>query len=254
LEDIDKIIGSSVKEMCCLPNDFPNSTIYSSTMKKGIGLIRAKWEGPIQIFNMTNTLKVSRNKYVEELCNLDENAKKCLSRLNINEEYENLDKTNLKIKELPRKIRDILRQKEYGDWCKLPCHGKGVELFQDCEKINSKLFSKNGLSTSEWINYLKLIPNVAPSRSIPGRSQDGTHCRRCSEKNETLAHILGFCQFGLLLRNKRHHFIRSLIAEQLRQLKMEVYEEIHVNGFNDSNRRTDIFAIDRKKQVGLDLS
>jgi hypothetical protein len=66
------------------------------------------------------------------------------------------------------------------------------------------------------------------------------HCPMC----------LAFVPFGLLQRNTRHHFIRSLIATELRNLNLEVYEEIHVNGQNDSNRRIDIFAMNQSKEIG----
>jgi len=104
------------------------------------------------------------------------------------------------------------------------------------------LFYKKGLSSSEWITYLKMIPNVTANRSNPGKSQNGAHCRRCSEKYETLPHILGFCSFGLLLRNSRHHQIRTILANAFRSKHMKTYEEVHCLANNGSNRRIDILT------------
>jgi len=250
LENLDKIIRSSTKEILQLPSDYPSMALYSSTKKKGIGLIRSKWEGPLQVFNIANILLHNKNKYVKELRNLEKDIEDCLTKLNIIEEYNNLDKSKLKIKDISGKLREILRDKEYQAWCKLECHGRGVVIFQQCESINNYLFHKNGMSSSEWINYLKLIPNVIASRTIPGRSTNGFHCRRCSEHYETLAHILGYCPFGLLQRNSRHHTIRSLIADYLKKSGLEVFEEIHCIAENESNRRVDIIALDWKKHIG----
>ena len=77
----------------------------------------------------------------------------------------------------------------------------------------------------------------------------GTRCRHCSE-TETLAHVLGSCPHGELLRNSRHHRIRSRIASSLAEKNWEVHEEIHCVAENGSTRRIDIIAIDKVKRIG----
>lgn len=53
---------------------------------------------------------------------------------------------------------------------------------------------------------------VAAVRALKGRSQNGNRCRSVDcNAIETLAHVLGFCKKGELLRNIRHHTVRSLI-------------------------------------------
>jgi hypothetical protein len=92
--------------------------------------------------------------------------------------------------------------------------------------------------------------NGAPVRALHGRSKDGSGCRApaCSER-ETLGHVLGVCPKGELLRNARHHRIRSLIADELREMKRyEVYEEIPCIGAGDGSRRLDILVIDRREK------
>jgi hypothetical protein len=63
-----------------------------------------------------------------------------------------------------------------------------------------------GLIISEYKDSMKMIGDVAPVRSNPGRSKDGTQCRRCSSAEnyvyESLPHILGFCPFEENLRKK----------------------------------------------------
>ncbi|KAJ4449012.1 hypothetical protein ANN_00406 [Periplaneta americana] len=72
-----------------------------------------------------------------------------------------------------------------------------------------------------------MTANVCPLRALPGRSQNGTHYRHCRSEKETLAHILGACPHGELLRDSRHHKIRSLLASALRGKNYQVEEEVH---------------------------
>lgn len=59
------------------------------------------------------------------------------------------------------------------------------------------LYEKDSITTSEWINYLKMIGNVATVRHIPGRNSGTNRCRIDScNKIETLPHVLGFCHQG----------------------------------------------------------
>ncbi|KAJ4448043.1 hypothetical protein ANN_10055 [Periplaneta americana] len=84
----------------------------------------------------------------------------------------------------------------------------------ECTPANRWIKTRDGLSVSEWKEAIKMIGQVSNVRAMPGRSQDGSQCRHCTEI-ETLPHILGFCQHGTLIRNTRHHAIRELIAKSL---------------------------------------
>ena len=95
-----------------------------------------------------------------------------------------------------------------------------------------------------------MVANVYPLRAIPGRSQDGNHCRRCGSEIETIGHVLGACPFGETLRNTRHHNIRSLIATALRERDFTVYEEVHGVSLEGSHRRIDMIAIPASSTEG----
>jgi hypothetical protein len=112
--------------------------------------------------------------------------------------------------------------------------------------------TKSGLSDSEWKSAIKLISCVAPVRALPGRSHDGSQCRHCIGV-ETQNHVIGFCPYGALMRDKRHNEIRSLIAEDLRKTELKVYEEVHCIMDNGSTGRVDIIAFDEKKRIGYIL-
>ena len=260
LEDIDKIIRSAVKEILAVPSDIPNSMIYSSTACKGMGIMRAQWEAFIQAYSICLRLLTSDCQYLPYVRNLKLEMEEILKHLNIDpeilkdpdppeselEEPQSVKKKK-KVKQT-KIIRKVLTDREYSAWCSLPHKGKGVSLFQQCPSINKLLWRKQGLSSSEWTSSIKMVANVAAVRTIPGRSQD-SRCRHCDEF-ETLSHVLGKCDHGMLLRNTRHHMIRSILAEALRENSLTVHEEIHCTAVGDSNRRVDIIAFDPSTKSG----
>ncbi|KAJ4438286.1 hypothetical protein ANN_14225 [Periplaneta americana] len=170
-----------------------------------------------------------------------------LRRLNIN-------KSSIAPNTKGRQLREILRNRSFESWCKLPHKGKGVILYSDYPKANSWMSSKANLSISEYINAIKISSNLSAVRSVPGRSLNTTRCRHpgCNE-TETLGHVLGFCRKTELLRNNRHHKARTDIADVLKRRGWEVYEEIHCVSSLDSNRRADIVAIHGTQSKGLVL-
>ena len=107
---------------------------------------------------------------------------------------------------------------------------------------NGWVLNKKGLTTSEWIQCIKMNFNVIAVRSIPGQSLDGTRCRHGCPETETIAHVLTQCDRGMLIRNSRHHAVRSLIAMALKKRGWSVEEEIFCLAFNDSVRRVDFIA------------
>ena len=143
-----------------------------------------------------------------------------------------------------------LRQQEFNKWCTLQTHGNGVALYTECPFANRWLEIQKGLSSAERRTAIKLQGNVSPVGSLHARSQDGTHCKHYSEK-ETLAHILGYCPRGELLRNVRHHRIRSKIVAALSVKNYEVFEEVHCLATNGSTRRADIIAIEKSSRRGF---
>ena len=242
LSTLDKLIRSAVKEILQLPTDTPDAMLYSSRRVKGLGIFRAQWETLLQQLNSYRILERSHNEHINATRNLHADKLKCLEELGLNNQKNMTMKTS--------DIRGQLRSQEFQKWCQLCVHGKGVVLYAEYPPANRWLENRKGLSSSEWREALKLQGNVAPVRAIHGRSLDGTRCRHCSEK-ETLAHVLGFCPFGELLRNNRHHRIRSKIAASLLERNFETYEEVHCIAENGSSRRVDILTIDRKNKSGF---
>ncbi|KAJ4437541.1 hypothetical protein ANN_17686 [Periplaneta americana] len=182
LEDVDKLIKSSVKEILCLPGDTPDAMLYTERKYKGLSLFKAQWEAYLQHLNICNTLLRTSNPLVVSTRNIAAEKKVCSRKLKI--PPEDLDISNINV----HKLRQNLRKQEY-----------------------------------------------------------------CNE-TETLAHVLGSCQHGELLRNSRHHNIRKLIAQALRNKSLEVHEEVHcVASEGGGIRRADIVALDKTNSKGFIL-
>ncbi|KAJ4434300.1 hypothetical protein ANN_22852 [Periplaneta americana] len=112
---------------------------------------------------------------------------------------------------------------------------------------------KEASEASEWREAIKMNANVSAVRCVPGRSSGSNLCRRCDRKVETLTHVLGACPHGELLRNTRHHAVRSIIATALRNKGYSVYEEVHGISSEGSNRRIDIIAFKPPSLEGYNI-
>ena len=112
-----------------------------------------------------------------------------------------------------------VKLEKFEKWCNLQQKGKGVILYKEFPPANRWLRNREGLTLSEWIDALKMVGYVAVVQAVPGRSWDNNRCRRCLNEIETLPHILGFCPYGEALRNIRHHTIRSMLAEALKEVQ-----------------------------------
>jgi hypothetical protein len=134
---------------------------------------------------------------------------------------------------------------------RLPQKGQGVIQFQECPHANKWVHSKNGLSSSEWTNAIKMVGNVMPVNAIPRPDQGTLYCRHGCKKTETLGHILGECHRGSLIRNNRHHAVRSLIAEAMTKIGWKVLQEVECTG--NGSRRVDIIAYNQTTKKGIIL-
>lgn len=213
--------------------------LYTSHKYKGLSVLRVSWEAYLQQLNINNSLEYSCDTHVNVIRDFRNIENRCLNELKLDQSMKNLN---------VRQIRQHLKENEYNEWCSYPHKGKGVELFSEVPSANAWIIKKQGLSSSEWRDMIKMTAMVAPVRALPGRSTGTSHCRHCSEF-ESLPHVLGRCPQGEILRIKRHNIIRSLLAAALRNKGLEVYEEVHCLADQDSVRRIDIIAINRKKSV-----
>ena len=247
----DKILKSGAKEILQLPTDVPDHMVYTARKYKGLGLFRATWEAKLQHINTCNILARANNGYIHATRNLEQETNRCIQDLGI----EISDRLLSKHTNLPSatKVRQVLQEKELQLWAKLPHKGKGVDLFKEYTPGNRWMRDHHGLSCSEWREAIKMTANVCPVRSLPGRSQDNSLCRHCHREYETLAHVLGACPYGEVLRNHRHHAILHMIANSMRDDGYTVYEEVSGLAADGSNRRIDIIAFRPSNKRGFIL-
>ena len=254
LNDVDKIVKSSVKEIIGLPQDTPNAMLYTSNNLRGLQIMRATWEGFIQHYNICLTLLKSNEKFIPYLKDLKGEMKQCLDSLGISEIQMEEMKKKAPREKPSRLIRNKLRNEEFDIWSSYTLRGLGVNMYKDFPKGNKIIINKMGLTSSEWISTIKMSSNLYPVRAIPGRSIDGHQCRlnTCSEK-ETLAHILCKCSKGNGLQNNRHHQVRKIIASYLEKSGWTVLQEVPCIGDGIGNKRVDIICFKPETKEGYIL-
>lgn len=233
-----------------LPADTPDSRLYTHRKYKGLGLFRVRWESTLQHINGLRVLHKTNDPYIISTRDLIEESKTCVKSLKLTPANSFLNNRENFVDS--RKVRDALREKEFENWCTLQQKGKGVILNKEFPPANSWIRNHKGLTLSEWIDALKMVGYVTPVRAVPGRSRDGTRCRRCLSEIETLPHILGFCPYSEALRNIRHHAVRSLLAEALKEVGFTVHQEVQGLATQGSVRRIDIIAIKNNSAYILD--
>lgn len=256
LTSLDKILKSCIKDFIGLPEDIPNAMIYSPRKYKGLGLINANWEAPLQHINIMSCLYNSNNPYLNSTMDFKNEITTALNKLKITNAF---DVDELMSKKRPANgLRNHLRELEFNQWCdpeKYPYKHKGIETFTLNTYTNKWIYDGYGLSTSTWTSAIKMIGQIAAVRGVPGRSKDGHQCRFCTESYvfESLSHVLGSCPRGSLLRTKRHNLVRTAIAEELRKKGYTTYEEKECIAENGSTRRIDIIAINENTKTGIVL-
>ena len=126
--------------------------------------------------------------------------------------------------------------------------GVGVKHFKIHPRANRFACNKSGLSNSEWVAAIKMNFHYANLAGVPGATPQASSrfCRRCRNETETLAHVLGACNFGANRRNDRHHALKHKIAEILRERGFHTVDEAPCIDENGSNRRIDILVFDPK--------
>ena len=248
LINVDLLIRNSVKERVFQTTLQIPCCILLQIIGDSVCVSKAEWEAFLQHINVCMVLKTSNDPYIPYSRDVEKEITRCNAAAAL--EFSQVPNNRKKPKKLTKIMKASLREKEFISWCKLRLHGIGVSQFQQNPKDNKNLMKKVGMTTSEYVTFLKMNANVASVRNTPGRSIDGTQCRHCGTEKEYLAHVLGSCPRGELIRNQRHHSIRERIAKALKLTGLEVAEEVHCIAENGSARRVDIIAFDEKTKDG----
>ena len=234
LADLDSTFRATYRSIASLPNETPIDYFYTAKKMRGLECIRPTWEANLQHINMCHILMRADEPIINKMRNLQEEKSRCISNLfgELRNSVQHLTTTKM--------MRDRLRELSFDSWCALPSKGYGASHFQWNPGINKRIMNKDGLSSSQWTTAIKLATNSAPVRGRHAQSTTSS-CRHCG-KFETLAHVVGECRRGELLRNRRHNLICNILAARLRQDGYDVYQEISVP---ETNRRVDMVVINR---------
>ncbi|KAJ4443689.1 hypothetical protein ANN_05364 [Periplaneta americana] len=81
-----------------------------------------------------------------------------------------------------RRMRKKLREKELEAWANLPQKGLGGELYSEFTPANSWIRHREGLTSSEWREAIKMAAHVSSVRSLPDRTRDNILCRMDEER------------------------------------------------------------------------
>lgn len=249
LDSVDSIIRQGVREIVGLPADTPIPVYYSRRNVRGLGIVRVTWEAGLQHINICQTLLKVNDPHLHVARDCETELQGCKTRLNITNQQS------------VRAMRTHLRETEFDKWKGMVQRGIGIQWYKSCSTTNQWVSNKQGLTSSEWTNALKLSMNSMANRATGGRSQGNRRCRNptCSENNliETIPHIRGICPRSELLRNSAHHKIRTATADLFRKKGWEVHEEVHCEALTEDggqqNRRVDIITIDRRNGKAMIL-
>jgi hypothetical protein len=97
-------------------------------------------------------------------------------------------------------------------------------------------------TTSDRVSLHKAIPQVT------------VKCRKCKDKNETLAHILGQCIHTKKERIRRHNEIRDFIFKKLAtNQQFQVTKEALIDN-PSSTLKPDLVVIHRKRVLVIDVT
>lgn len=137
-------------------------------------------------------------------------------------------------------------------------HGVGFEVFSTSPQTNKWLDGTfRGMNAKDYIRGIKLRTNSLETKVTCTRGLFVPKtCGLCGKGDESLMHILQFCEGTRGTRYTRHHQIRFKVAETLRNKGYAVFEEktYHPNDNSTTHTRPDIVAIKDKKAWILDVT
>ena len=233
LDTLDVTIRQAAKGAIGLPVHSPNSMMYAARKYRGLGLVYARTEVHLQHFSIATKLSAVDDDLFHEIYDCEAEMNECRDALQVEGHTA-------------KQLRQAVREREFETWSKLVYAGVGVRHFRIYPKANRFVYNKNGLSGSEWVAANKLSCHYANLAGVPGATSQTSNrfCRRCRSETETIAHVLGACEFGANRRDARHHTVKHSLAALLRDRGFHTVDEAPCNDTSGSNRRIDILAFD----------
>lgn len=128
------------------------------------------------------------------------------------------------------KAKGEARNNESKLWERLGSQGHGVREYRKDKIGNKWLAQPNLLSSSRFINAIRLRTNTLGTKVALARhtKQVDVNCRRCHEAVETLGHVLGLCIHTKNARIRRHDSIKEFIKKKIPS-KYTIFKEPTIN-------------------------
>ncbi|KAI5692677.1 hypothetical protein M8J75_007109, partial [Diaphorina citri] len=173
LDSVDSIIRQGVREIIGLPADTPIPVYYARRNFRGLGIVRVTWEASLQHLNICQTLLKTPDPHLHVARDCESEIQQCKTHLGI---------TN---QETVRAARTSLRDQEFVKWSGMVQRGIGIQWYKSFPLSNQWVSNKQGLTSSDWTNAIKLSMNSMANRGTGGRSRGNRLCRIpiCSENN-----------------------------------------------------------------------
>ena len=154
-----------------------------------------------------------------------------------------------------RKYRPNWRKSFLQNWQHLDLQGVWVSCYakDSCSQAWKRNLGK--MKEQEYLKALQLQANVYPCMEVlaRGRPDRSAACRRCKNKSESLAHIVGQCPKVKKMRIARHNKLANFFASEVPKSKFHIIQE---PSFNSQGRvlRPDMIVYNDDKAVVLDFS
>jgi len=250
LHQIDRYIRQTIRKILHLPVSLSNEFFYLSNR-----------DGGLQIANLHDLVSIAKVKIIKSIkLSTDLALKRLIEQqgLLMNEHFLNAiqlggiqpaSDINIRKEQMMRERRLTYAKK---------IHGVGFEIFSTSPQTNRWLDGTfRGMNAKSYIQAIKLRTNSLETKVTCARGLSIPKlCSLCQCNDESIMHILQFCDATRGTRYARHHKVRFTVAESLRKKGFTVFEEqtYHPDNSPSSYTRPDIVAIKNKKAWVLDVT
>ena len=157
------------------------------------------------------------------------------------------------------KMKLQLKIRESEDWSRCISQGRGAQEFYNDPIGNSWLYRPQFFKTGQYIEAIKLRTNTTGVRTILARCvslRGSVECRKCLERPETQAHVLGICSHTKAPRIKRHDAIVGAMKDKLQTNDPGniIYHEQTFTNLDGSNLRPDLVLVSHGMGQVIDIT
>lgn len=135
-------------------------------------------------------------------------------------------------------------------------HGVGHEIFSTYPRTNRWLEgSHRWCDAKTYIRAVRLRTNTTETRVTMTRGLAVPKtCRSCKLQDESIMHVLQWCDGTRGTRYRRHHNICDIVAGKLREKGYQVFQEITYPSDTSHHVRPDVVCVKGRKAKVLDIT